>query len=107
MSNKKKVVRELFREAVFKRDGHKCRFCSVTENLDAHHIIDRTLMANGGYVKENGITLCPDHHAKAEIWHSTEGMDSVEGMTPPDLFKKIYSTYEQAVEASIRLGRRL
>lgn len=107
MSNKKKAIRELFRDAVFKRDGHKCRFCSITENLDAHHIIDRTLMANGGYVKENGITLCPQHHLHAEIWHSSGGTDSVEGMTPTDLFKKIYGTYELAVEASLKLGSRL
>jgi 5-methylcytosine-specific restriction endonuclease McrA len=26
------------RQAVFERDGHKCRACSSTENLHAHHV---------------------------------------------------------------------
>lgn len=60
MSNKKKQIRQQFRDAVFKRDGYKCRVCGNSGQLDAHHIIDRTEMPSGGYVKENGICLCPE-----------------------------------------------
>jgi hypothetical protein len=69
--------------------------------LDAHHITDRTLMPNGGYVKENGISLCPTCHEKAEVFHSTG--TALEGWAPEDLYKKVGSSYELAVEASERL----
>lgn len=52
----KKLTRKLFRDSVFKRDGHKCVFCIVTQDLDAHHIMDRHYFTNGGYVLQNGIT---------------------------------------------------
>jgi 5-methylcytosine-specific restriction endonuclease McrA len=66
MSSSKKMVRQKFREAVFKRDGHTCLFCSIKTSLDAHHIINRNLMPDGGYVLSNGATLCPTHHLGAE-----------------------------------------
>ncbi len=56
-----------FRNAVFNRDSHKCIICSRTDDLAAHHIIERRLWgASGGYYASNGGTLCPDHHIKAE-----------------------------------------
>ena len=59
----KKKIREDFRNSVFDRDGHKCKMCGNPKaKLDAHHITDRSLMPNGGYVKENGIYLCEDLH---------------------------------------------
>lgn len=70
--------------------------------LDAHHITDRNLMPNGGYVKENGISVCPSCHEKAEVFHSTG--TSVTGFSPDDLYKMIGSSYEKAVEASKRLA---
>jgi len=109
MGNEKKVIRKMFRDAVFKRDGFRCAMCSVKSSkdkaekeLDAHHITDRKLMPNGGYVKENGISLCPDCHQKAEIFHSTG--TALEGFAPDDLYKKINSNYELAVEASNKLN---
>ena len=66
MSLSKKIVRQNFRESVFKRDGHVCLFCTNTNDLDAHHIVDRNLMPDGGYIMSNGATLCPDHHLEAE-----------------------------------------
>lgn len=106
MSSEKKLVRERFRSAVFGRDGDRCRVCGWSLqtqelHLDAHHITDRTLMPNGGYVKENGITLCPAHHELAEAFHST-GV-AVPGYAPADLYHMVGSTYEQAVKASERL----
>ena len=105
MSLKKKEIREAFRKSVFKRDGNKCKFCNITTNLDAHHITDRNDMPNGGYVKENGITLCEEHHKQAELWHISNGKDHVNGMTPADLYKKIYGSLDSALKASYKLDK--
>src|SRR5271157_3529096 len=109
MSNEKKQIRSLFRDACYKRDGFRCAVCGMKsskdkaqEELDAHHITDRTQMPNGGYVKENGISLCPGCHEKAEVFHSTGS--SIDGYSPEDLYKKINSSYEKAVEASNKLS---
>ena len=104
MGSSKKLVREKFRNAVFERDSHKCVFCSCTENLDAHHITDRSAMHNGGYVKENGVSLCPTHHMMAEKFHISGGTEWEPGMHPDDLYAKIGSNHERAVKASERLG---
>lgn len=69
--------------------------------LDAHHITDRTLMPNGGYVKENGISLCPGCHEKAEVFHSTG--TALPGWSPDDLYEVIGSSYSLAHAASERL----
>lgn len=100
----KKRIRQEFRNAVFTRDGHKCLFCDVTENLDAHHITDRSKMPNGGYVVENGATLCVEHHRAAEVYHQSDekDFDPVVG-TPNDLYRKIGSSYGMAWEASNKL----
>lgn len=107
MSQKKKAVRDAFRSSVFKRDGYRCRMCGVVpangdEGLDAHHITDRNELPNGGYVKENGISLCDECHLKAEHFHST-GV-SYHGYSPEDLYSKIGSSYELAQAASKRLS---
>lgn len=103
MSSKKKEIREKFRSSVFKRDRNKCRMCSFNEleKLDAHHITDRKLMPGGGYVTENGISLCPECHIRAEVFHSTG--TSVLGYSPEDLYTVIGSSYNQAVESSKKL----
>lgn len=106
MSAEKKRIRQQFRDAVFDRDGHKCRGCGwslFTDGLtlDAHHITDRNLMPNGGYVKENGISLCPGCHEKAEVFHSTG--TAISGWSPDDLYKMIGSSYDAALKASERL----
>lgn len=106
MSASKKQVRQAFRDAVFARDGYRCRGCGISlpgvaQQLDAHHITDRNLMPNGGYVKENGITLCPGCHEKAEVFHSS-GMALI-GWSPDDLYKLIGSSYDAAVKSAKRL----
>ena len=103
MSTQKKKIRQNFRDAVFKRDGYICRFCNETDELDAHHITDRSLMPNGGYVRENGISLCPEHHKDAELWHITKGREHVLGKSPSDLYELISSSYETAVRKSEQL----
>lgn len=106
MSTEKKRIRENFRNAVYSRDGNKCRGCGWALfvdgiALDAHHITDRNLMPNGGYVKENGISLCNECHRKAEVFHETG--TALPGWAPDDLYKMIGSSYDQAVKASERL----
>ena len=109
MSSEKKAIRKAFRDTCYKRDKYCCAMCgfkSSPENaekeLDAHHITDRNLLPNGGYVKENGISLCSECHQKAEVFHSTG--TALEGFAPDDLYKKINSNYEKAVRASQALG---
>lgn len=96
----KQLVRQAFREAVFKRDGYACVFCKSKDNLDAHHITDRNEMPNGGYVKENGITVCPRCHLQCEQFHINKGGDWVEGKHPADLYELIGSSYEEALRCS-------
>lgn len=49
----KREIRNKFRNSVFKRDNFTCKVCGVKRNiddLDAHHITDRSEMPNGGYL---------------------------------------------------------
>ena len=61
----KLLDRDNFKKEVFKRDGHRCLFCSLAA-VDAHHILERKLFEDGGYYLENGASLCEDHHMQAE-----------------------------------------
>lgn len=128
MSKQKSKIREKFKQDVFKRDKFTCRCCNhvyipveAEEFLDAHHITDRHEMPNGGYVKENGISLCKYEksdffhgeslkgkeenscHMKAERFHITEGKEWEPEMHPDDLYKLIGSSFEEAFKASERL----
>src|SRR5690606_29600 len=95
-----------FRNAVFQRDGYRCVMCGhqsspekAEEELDAHHITDRNEMPNGGYVPENGISLCKVNcHMKAEAHHRGEKTEP--GFSPAELYAKIGSSYELAIQAS-------
>jgi hypothetical protein len=71
--------------------------------LDAHHICPRENMPNGGYVKENGISLCKAKcHLMAEEY--LQGTELHEGFSPDDLYKKIRSDHKKAVKASEKLS---
>ena len=100
----KKEVRNNFRSSVFKRDKWACKVCDVKrieDDLDAHHITDRSEMPNGGYVKENGITVCKeDCHFKVELFHITEGEEWNNGLHPNDLYNMIGSSKDLAIEKS-------
>jgi len=101
MSQQKRQVRKQFRDAVLKRDGYRCKICGYGDikDLDAHHITDRTEMPNGGYVLENGITLCKINcHQMAEEFHVTGR--GYPGFKPEDLYRLIGSSKEEAIEAS-------
>ena len=104
MSNKKKDIRNNFRNAVFERDNYKCKVCDLSGvQLDAHHITDRNLMPNGGYVPENGISLCPDCHNKAEDFH--RNVVPLLGFSPDELYQLIGSSIGLALEQSKRIGK--
>jgi len=94
MSEKKKLIRQEFRDMVFSRDDFKCRICKKggVDVLDAHHITGRNFFPNGGYVAENGITLCPNCHYKAE--YGIYGINF--------LYKTIESSLSKAIEADLR-----
>ncbi len=110
--NKKKAIRKAFRDNSFKRDGYRCRCCpfksspaTAEEDLDVHHITPREEMPNGGYVKENGISLCKGTdgsscHEKAEM--VLKG-DDIPGFHPDDLYKLIGSSREKAYQESEKL----
>lgn len=62
-------------------------------------------MPNGGYIPENGITLCKECHQKAEVFHSSGKVKWEEGYHPDDLYRLINSSYEKAyIKDSKRAG---
>ncbi len=105
--NTKKLKRLNFCNNCMTRDSYRCAACKCPapegqkpeDYFDVHHIVDRHDMSNGGYVKENGITLCPYCHEKAEVFHATG--KAFPGYSAKDLFEKIGSSKEEAVKASI------
>ena len=108
----KKEIRKRFRDAVFVRDGYRCVMCGfessperVAEDLDCHHISERGEMLMGGYVAENGISLCKDGpescHIKAELWLNGSGQP--EGFSADELYLRIGSSLEEAEKASCKL----
>lgn len=105
MSADKKKTREKFRNDVFSRDHNKCVMCGITGvPMDAHHITPRTEMPNGGYVKENGITLCNRSggcHELAEQYFSSTLIN--QNYTPENLYLKIKSSLKEAISASNKL----
>lgn len=107
MSAQKKLIRQQFREAIFKRDRNRCVICKTEEGVDIHHITDRNEMPGGGYVRENGICLCREHLALAEQYLHCEGEipAELEPYSPHKLYLKIGSNYEKALKASERLER--
>jgi len=95
----KKQIRENFRNVCLQRDNNSCRVYGAKNcHLDVHHIVDRHDMPNGGYVLENGISLCPECHLKAEAWHQNLVVPS--GFLPQELFALIGSDLDAAYEAS-------
>jgi hypothetical protein len=115
----KKEIRRNFRNDTFERDEYCCKICglgpiyeSPESIFDAHHITDRHDMPNGGYVKENGITLCKYNedgleedscHMKAERFHISGGVEWESNMHPEDLYKLIGSSKELAIEKSEKI----
>jgi hypothetical protein len=123
---RKKAMRKNFRDAVFGRDGYRCVVCGFESSperaeheLDAHHITPREEMPNGGYVKENGVSLCDPSktgkplahgcHYRAEqvLLKISQGFDPPKTehdydyeYSPEALYKAVGSTREEAERAS-------
>ncbi len=56
-----------FRQTCLERDGNTCVVPSCTADADdVHHIIERAEWADGGYIPENGASVCNHHHRLAE-----------------------------------------
>ncbi|MEH6472201.1 MAG: hypothetical protein V7752_13210 [Halopseudomonas sp.] len=103
MSAKKKLARQKFRDDVLKRDRNRCVICKAEDNIEAHHITDRELMPGGGYVKENGISLCHEHVEMAEAHRVEGGEEAAKELAPEKLYIKVGSNYDKALAASQRL----
>ena len=101
-NNMKKNIRKKFRDEVFERDGYKCKICGDNSKIDAHHITNRNEMPKGGYIKENGITLCDKSngcHWKAEMYPK----QNFQEYSPESLYKMINSSYQIAYKKSEKL----
>lgn len=118
----KKEIRANFRRTVFSRDGYKCLCCgkkgkdrqggdewmkyhpksSINElvDLDSHHIVERSLIEHGGYVSQNGISVCDACHLNCEAYWMTG--EPVPGYSIEELFKLIGSSEELARSASAK-----
>lgn len=85
------MLRDDFRNQVFKRDKYKCVFCGEPAQ-DAHHIIERRLWEDGGYFVDNGVSVCQEHHLLCESTDiSVEQCREAAGITkvivPPHLYE--------------------
>ena len=60
-------LRDAFREAVLLRDGGRCIVPGCGHDAtDVHHLMERRLFSDGGYLEDNGVSLCGQHHLDAE-----------------------------------------
>lgn len=59
------LERSAFNTACFARDAGLCVNCGQPA-VDAHHILDRKLFADGGYYLSNAASVCGPCHLKAE-----------------------------------------
>lgn len=66
---RKSVEYKLWRDAVFKRDKHTCRFCGqVGGTLHADHIKPFAYFPELRFAIDNGRVLCKDCHQKTETF---------------------------------------
>jgi rubrerythrin len=107
--NRKKEIRKKFRDECLARDKYRCIKCGTVPNQDAddfgleiHHIVERFRFVNGGYVLENGASLCPPCHLKAEQFY-VSGVPCP-GFSPKELYEIIGSSRELAVKADCERG---
>lgn len=70
-------------KAVLEADGHRCRKCGATENLEADHIVPTH--HGGQSTVENGQTLCHECHRRKsyyEEWIKPRPANSLLGPLP-------------------------
>lgn len=103
------LTRDAFREGVFARDRHRCVVCPAPAQ-DAHHILERRLFLDGGYLLDNGVSLCASHHREAEATTlSCESLRAAASISrvilPPHLYReRRYDKWGNPVRGD---GRRL
>ncbi len=88
------MTRQEFRKKVFNRDNHKCVVCGK-KGQDAHHILERRLFTNGGYIPDNGVTVCSKCHIKSEqTLISPQELRRLAGIKTRILPKHLYPDYK-------------
>ena len=105
------LTRDEFKRQVFAKTKGKCCVPGCDCNaVDAHHIMDRKLWADGGYYLSNGAALCSKHHLDAEQGRISpaqclEYMDIDSDLTRiPDSLKDEYkniSDYHNAISSGL------
>lgn len=50
--------------AIWRKAGSKCEVCGSTDDLTAHHILDRKRFPDLRHNKHNGLLLCRECHDK-------------------------------------------
>ena len=65
------------RKIILERDGHKCYFCGISDNLDVHHI--RPLSKDGNNETYNLITLCESCHVADHAHIRENGLCTIPG----------------------------
>lgn len=53
-----------FKRKVLERDGHRCRYCGSTENVQAAHL--KPLWDGGTYDPDNGVAACDFHNKELD-----------------------------------------
>jgi 5-methylcytosine-specific restriction endonuclease McrA len=51
-------AKRMFKQQIFERDGHQCRYCGDTEDLTLDHV--RPKSRGGQHVSSNLVTACRD-----------------------------------------------
>lgn len=54
---------------VIERAGYKCEWCGTTEDIFAHHIIDKKSNPNKRYDINSGMCLCRKCHKEYHHWN--------------------------------------
>lgn len=86
VSERRLLMREEFKEQVFAGSGGRCVICGKPA-VDAHHVLDRKLYADGGYYAGgNGAAVCDQDHWRCETTEiSVEEVRKAAGILVPVL----------------------
>lgn len=84
---------------VKERDRFKCAICGGTEELQAHHILEKKMFPKYMLDLDNGITLCSRHHAfsKESAHHSAIFFNLWLFKNRPEQFKKVLKLLSESL----------